>query len=801
MLTENDLDEYLYASGHNLSQTAIDYIRQSWLNPSRMVGTHALSNVVSFVPSRKLHGSTYSTESRSAERAFLTLSEFDDDVTFALDQPDPVQVQKTIKGGIQRWGNYTPDALLLTRNGPRIVEVKTLKEVEDCLAKKHKDWKRCESGEIVFEPARKTFAELGLEHVVYVYSQEDRFLVENLDQLLLSRTHEAKLVLDEERLTKIMHNAFAMTLHDLRGKLKLKEMTPLIHAIDRGFLAADLKQHRLADSRNCLVSLNVALLEHAIELRNKQRVYWDGLTEQSDLKQVPTLEAAEKAIIRLDKIKTESSSRSIRRWKRQLRIGQENNLTEFQSLIPMTHLRGNRKRKIPAVVDDLLMEFLMGTFIHEQGLSIYRGYMRYQSLAQDTHPQFRPVSRQTFTTRLEQIPGEVIGAARGGRRKRNAMGAPTDPEKRGLQASIPWQRAAIDHYLADIYLVVFTRTGEVYVERPWVTAMVDIATSKILGLSISFSSPSRRSVAKVIRDCVRRHSKLPREIIVDRGSDFKSVYLASFMAHYGLILSIRPSGYPQFGGEVEGFFGEFVKQWLCQRPGNLADYKEVRSVDGSKAPKKVAILQPVDFYQELWAFCEWRENKCRGTGSSSIEVTFFEGAELYPFYAKSINYDAEFITVTAVETKKYSFSYQRGINIKNTWYYSPVLRKLNGRKKKVDVRLDPENPNLIFARVEDKWEPCYSSGINAYSAKCAVHQLVEGMIKYEAFSLREKISEQHDLELARKIRELDDFKAQTKTTPVLEVAIPEGEPDNTESLFSQLTKATVRPINIQQWSV
>ena len=83
------------------------------------------------------------------------------------------------------------------------------------------------------------------------------------------------------------------------------------------------------------------------------------------------------------------------------------------------------------------------------------------------------------------------------------------------------------------------------------------------------------------------------------------------MAHYGLILSLRPSGYPQFGGEMEGFFGEFVKQWLCQRPGNLADYKEVRSVDGSKAPKKAAILQPVDFYQELWAFCEWRENKCR----------------------------------------------------------------------------------------------------------------------------------------------------------------------------------------------
>src|SRR5690625_7719014 len=151
--------------------------------------------------------------------------------------------------------------------------------------------------------------------------------------------------------------------------------------------------------------------------------------------------------------------------------------------------------------------------------------MRYKSLALDTHPQFRPVSRQTFTTRLEQIPGEVIGAARGGKRKRNAMGAPTDPEKRGLKASIPWQRAAIDHYLADIYLVVFTRTGEVYVERPWVTAMVDLATSKILGLSISFRPPPRRSVADVLRDDVRRRDIQHGDIIVDRSTDLQSAHL------------------------------------------------------------------------------------------------------------------------------------------------------------------------------------------------------------------------------------------------------------------------------------
>ena len=798
MRTENEIREYLFTK-FKLLETASNYVLQSWINPSRMVGMHAQSNVVSFVPSRKLDGRTYSTESRTPERAFLTLCEFDDDVLCALDQPDPIQIRKTQKNGIKRWSSYTPDAVILTENGPRVIEVKPEAIVNDYLVNKSEDWVRYESGEVIYKPARKAFADLGLEHAVYIYKHEDRFLIENLDLMLLARDHQVSQQLCEKRLKKLMQNAFARTLHDLMVRLELSDITPLIHAVDKGLLAVDLKRHRLADAKNCLASLNEELLEHAIELRNKQRVYWDGLAESSDLKLIPKLSSAEHALEKLNRIKLGESSRSVRRWKSQLKKGVAKNLSEFQALIPMTHLRGNRKRKIPAVVDKVLTDFLLEKFIRSAGLSIYRGYKQYQSVAEEEHPEFRPVTRQTFTARFDQIPCEVIGAARGGRRKRNAMAPPSDPESRKLKASVPWQCAAADHYLADIYLILFTRTGEVYVERPWITALVDLATSKILGISISFQKPSRRSVAKVLRDCVKRHGKLPREIIVDRGADFKSVYLASFMAHYGLILSLRPASYPQYGGEVEGFFGEFKKQWLCQRSGNLANKEEARSVDGSKVPKKAAILQPVDFYQELLEFCEWRENKCRGTGAESSEVAFSEGSQEYPFFAKEVDYDSEFIIVTSVEDKKYSFSYQRGINISGTWFYSPALRKIHGRQKKVMVRLDPDNPNLIFAQIQEKWIPCYSSTVNEYSAKCAAHQLVEGMIRHEAAGMKRKIAEQHDLELAKKVRELNQFKEQVKSTPVLEVDIPEDESDVVGGIFNNLTDSVIRPINIQQW--
>lgn len=798
MFDDEQLNGYL-AKYDNFSETAERYVRDSWEKPSRMVGAQAKENVVSFVPSRKLRGRTYSTESRSPERAFLTLCEFDDDVLVALDQPDPVQIYKTIKNGSKRWSSYTPDALILTQAGPRVVEVKTADTVSNLVKSNPEDWYKSDDDQIVFKPAYDAFDKLGIQHVVYVYNSADRYLIENLDLILLARNRAASFSLDESRLRRVLRESFAVNLQDLMKALDLEDVTPLVHAIDRGLLAADLKRQRLLDLENCLVSLNESLLNQAIELSHERQIYRDGLAQSEDIESVPTLAAAERAIYQLEQVRSGASNRSIRRWKQQIEVGRTINLSDFQSLIPKNHLRGNRNRKIPTVVEMCLMDFLLDTFIKAQGLSIYRGYKHYEALARESHPEFRAVSRQTFSNRLKRIPGEIVGQARGGNRKANAMAAPTPPEQRHLKASAPWQLAAADHYLADIYLVLFSRTGEVYIERPWITALIDLATSKIIGLSISFCSPSRRSIAKVFRDCVRQHRKLPREIIVDRGPDFKSVYLASLMAHYGLTLTLRPSASPRYGGEVEGFFGEFKKEWLCQRPGNLADHQEVRSVDGKKAPKKAAILQPVDFYQELSHYKDWRENKCRSGNLIPIESAFKSGSKAFPFYAEPVEYDSQFIAVTAVEDKKYAFDPQRGINIKNIWYYSQALRKLQGRAKRVDVRLDPENPNLVFARVKDKWEPCYSSGITEYSSKDAPSQLVDGMIRHEAAELRRKISQRHDLQLAEKIRELDEFKKQTNSNPIWEVEVSEGGDLTEPDFFSKLPSSVIRPINIQNW--
>jgi putative transposase len=580
--------------------------------------------------------------------------------------------------------------------------------------------------------------------------------------------------------------------------LKLDSYAPLISAIDQGYIVADLKNKLITGPDSCLVSSSYALLEHGRELRSSQLIYTPDLVKPQSLSMVPTQKTAEEALNRLAEVNSGRSSRNIRRWKKRIKAGEKLGLSPFQSLVSLHHRCGENSVHLNSKVKDFLDGYLLNEHISKQGISTYRGHKYYQYLAKDVHPEYEPVCKKTFARHLSSIHPEVIGRARGGKRLGNSMALPSDPMERNLKAQVAWERAAIDHYCVDLYLIVYNKSGEVFVDRPWLTLMIDLFTGKVLAFSISFEKPSRRAVAKVLRACVRNHQKLPREIIFDRGAEFKSVYLASLLAHHSIILSLRPASHSRFGGEVEGFFGEFMKQWLSQREGNLAKFKEARSVDGKMAPRKKAVLSPSDFHKELSAFCKWRENKCRGTGSHSSEALFEQSSLDFPHIARLVEYDAEFIATTAIEAKQFTLDMQRGINVQGLWYSSPSMQLLIGKPKKNEVRIDPENPNLIFVKVIDQWVPFYGSEINTYSAKSSEHQIADGLIKHEATFLKRKIREQDDLSLAGLVHQMNQHHSTEDETHDLAVE-QLGPSEDTTPKFSKLKKAIVRPVNRQEW--
>lgn len=797
MFTEKELKKYL-VFGHQIKSSGREYIMSSReAEPYRMVGTHARTNVCSWYVSEKM-GHSISSESRGPEKSFSLISEYDDQVLEIWCQPQPVKVCRTNKNGKKSWGAYFPDYMLLKEDGPTIFEVKTKDELEKLIVNKPVDWIKESEHTYVYIPAKEAFDKIGLIHKVFVYTDDMRYLAANVELIMQARRMKTDSVSSEleNKILEKLDAQFGWSLYELRKKLKLGSYTPIINMIDKKKIYFDIENDLLSNPESCMVARTPKLLTIAKEINDKEKIYKKESYKVVSAGLLPSHKCAEEILRKLERIDSGETGRSIRRWKALIRKGLKKGLTRFQSLIPKTHLQGCRKSQLIPAVEECLMWYLYEEHPKKRGINKYRSYCIYRVVAKEAHPDHDPVSYKTFIVRLEKIPPSKIAYINGGKRAANAVADPSDPDKRSLNYQLAWQSAAIDHYLADIYLICQVKDN-VYVLRPWITAMIDLATSSILAVTISFSSPSRKSCAKVIRDCVRKHGRLPSEIIVDRGSDFTSVYFASLLAHYGITYSLRPASHSRYGGEIEGFFGDFMDMWLSQLPGNTVDYNNARSVDKDFKPENNAVVDPYEFYRELDAFCLWRENQCRGKRLISPAAQKENDESDYPFVGVLVEYNEEFMLATAVETTTYKVDFQRGLHIGRFWYWHPDISKIRGKKSKLEVRIDPENPYLVYALIENQWVPCTNSNINLYSIKNHNSQLIEGLLQAETEKSRYAEKLEADEQLVSVMKALRSESDDVKEMSILKVE--QNNEHSKESIFERIKNAVVKKIDIKYW--
>lgn len=794
MLSENEINGYI--DNHSLADTAVQYMSDVRArDASRMVGTHSKQNLCSWIPSKKM-GHTISVESRGPEKAFFLLCEYDDRVLEYWDQPEPVKVKRTDKNGKLSRGYYTPDALILGDKGPRVVEVKPLDYVEKLVADCSPDWECLPSGAYRYKPAYEVFSALGLRHEVFVYSNELAYKVANIELLLQSRDVESSCVDAEKKVEKVFQNGFFFTLDELREQGGFESCLPIIQLIDEGKLYADLNATLISSPEGCAVTRQAQTLPHALDIFGAGKIASSGKVSALGVGSMPSEMAAARALKRLKKLQSDENSRSQRRDRALIKRGKANGLSEFQALIPQYHKSGNRLPKISGVVKRTLLSYLLDDHIHKQGLSTYRSYTRYLVAARESHPAFDPVCRTTFFKEIKKIPSHKRAMTTGGRRSANAAAAPSDPLQRSLKPQMPWQVAVVDHYKADVYLVLADANGVHYVARPWVSMMLDRYSGKVLGLAVSFTDPSRRAVCKVIRDCVRRHGRLPSEIISDRGSDFKSVYYEALLAHYRITYTLRPTAHGRYGGEIEGIFGEFKRQWLCQLTGNLTNFQNARAVDGEKRPDRCAVLRPHDFISHLQRFVSWRDRKNRAVSTTSAQLKFESPGLGVHLYGREISYDEDFILATAVETQNYKVDFRRGIHIDAMWFWNPAILQVEGRKSHLEVRIDPENPHVIYTLVSKQWIPCFSSQANTYSSKDSISQLIDGLLISEGRTARRRAFEDADIEAVHKIAELDECAGVEDSVAVAWV---EAASDKEESVFDALSDADIQVFRAENW--
>src|SRR5262249_47307725 len=148
-------------------------------------------------------------------------------------------------------------------------------------------------------------------------------------------------------------------------------------------------------------------------------------------------------------------------------------------------------------------------------------------------------SYKTFVAAVNRRPRAEQVAKRQGSRAAHGEApffwelTPTTPR----HGDRPFEIGHLDHTQLDLELVC-SRTGR-NPGRPWATFLTDAFSRRLLAVAVIFDPPSYRSCMRVLRECVRRHRRLPQAVVVDGGREFAGVYFETLLARYGCAKKTR----------------------------------------------------------------------------------------------------------------------------------------------------------------------------------------------------------------------------------------------------------------------
>ncbi len=297
----------------------------------------------------------------------------------------------------------------------------------------------------------------------------------------------------------------------------------------------------------------------------------------------------------------------------------------------------------------------------------------------------------------------------------------------------PLERAEIDHTPLDLF--VLDDATLLPLGRPWITVCIDVYTRCILGICISFTPPSFRTVAGCLKDCFRPKIDLRaqypdiksdwpsfgvmRELVVDGGLEFVGNSLSQVCLSLNITIVQSPVRQPWFKPHVERFVGSLNGGLSANLRG-----KTFSSIfaKGDYDPQKDAIvtMSAIQVAIRKWIADVYHNQFHRGIDTTPAKLwrsTVKNEDILLPDASTDLD---------AVMGRSYSRTLtHKGIEFEGLFYNSPELsqvRRRHGASVKVELRVDETDLGSLY--VLSPWDstilkvPClapeYASGISLY---------------------------------------------------------------------------------------
>lgn len=319
-----------------------------------------------------------------------------------------------------------------------------------------------------------------------------------------------------------------------------------------------------------------------------------------------------------------------------------------------------------------------------------------------------PVSRATVARRWEALRAQQALALA------NEPGAAIPPGH--LIATRPLELVQIDHTQADVFVVdEATRRA---VGRPWVSVAIDVASRAVVGIYMAMERPNAAAVALLLTRVALPKAPwlasldlpdvdwpmrgLPRTLHLDNAAEFKSRALRSGCREYGIELTYRPVGRPQFGGHVERMNRTLMDR-LRGLPGATVSI-EARRNKRVRPPEQTAQLTLREF--EQWLVLEiahrYHHGEHRGLMGATPASAWQALVAAHPVQtlpqdpSKQLRFLIQFLPMATRTIQN------DGLTIFYLRYWHPIFTAWREMRRRVIVRYHPEDLSRVFVSADGK---------------------------------------------------------------------------------------------------
>lgn len=395
-------------------------------------------------------------------------------------------------------------------------------------------------------------------------------------------------------------------------------------------------------------------------------------------------------------------------WQRDFREAEARYGNGFVGLLPKR--QGNRMPKAAPATIALALEVIASDWESIRRKRRLASHGRYSTLAAEKG--LTAISYRYFCTLVKRRGGHRQAITRVGEKAAYNL----EPHYLELDwttprhGTHPWHICHVDHTPLPLKFV-HSRLATI-VSTVWLTILVDAHTRKVLAFYLSFDEPSYRSCMMVIRDCVRRHNRVPQILVSDQGAEFMSAYYESLLAILGVTKRERRAGKPRAGSVCERIFNTSQSQFVKVLMGStdLVE-RHFRSISPEVDPTRHAVWTLDRFDKGLEAYLDevYHQNHHSGLGMAP-NAAWALGLRSHGSRAhRAIPYDQDFLINSCPGVRKGKAKVSSaGIKINYRWFNCPEFGAPGVLESYVEARYDPFDGGIAYARVNGRWHACYS---------------------------------------------------------------------------------------------